>query len=76
MSKKEPKKFIPVDGKEYLVTDQCFWKVLKHPEKYNPYDKTRAPHSIQLVDQDTGTVVNLPSGSIIKIVKYNEPKAN
>lgn len=69
-----PKKFIPVQKKKYLVTDQCFFKPLKNPEQYNPYDKTRAPHSIQLVDVETGTIVNLPSGSIVEVIKYNEPK--
>lgn len=69
-----PKKLIPIPKKQYLVTDQCFFKPLKHPELYNPYDKNRAPHSIQLVDQETGTIVNLPSGSIIEVIKYNEPK--
>jgi hypothetical protein len=71
-----PKKFIPVKKMRYLVTDQCFFKPLEKPELYNPYDKTRAPHSIQLVDVETGTIVNLPSGSIIEVIKYNEPKHN
>jgi len=59
--------------KQYLVTDQCFYQTLKNPEKYNPYDKTRAPHSIQLVDQQTGTIVALPSGSIIEVISYAKP---
>lgn len=65
------KKFIPIKDKEYIITDQCFWQGLTEEEKkqYNPYDKKRAPHGVQLVDPDTGTIVNLLSGSIIKIVK-------
>ena len=65
-----PDKFKPLPEKHYLVTDQCFW--MEHPpENYNPLDPKRTPHSIQLVDMETGTVVNLLSGSIIKVI---EPK--
>jgi len=67
----ERDKFDPIDGKDYLVTDSCGWEELKPEEKkkYNPYDGSRSPHAMQLVDQETGTVVHLNSGSIIKIVK-------
>jgi len=58
----------PRKDKEYLVTDSCFWEE-NPPEEYNPYDKKRAPHSLQIVDIQTGTVVQLNSGSTIKIVK-------
>lgn len=63
-------KFKPRKGKRYIVTDQCFWQQLTDEERkaYNPYDKKRAPHGIQLVDAETGTVVNLLSGSIVEIV--------
>lgn len=69
MTKKN--KFNPIDGKEYILTDQCYWKQMTDVEReaYNPYDKDRAPHGIQLVDRETGTVVNLLSGSIVKIIK-------
>jgi hypothetical protein len=65
----EPTK--PLEDKEYLVTDSCFWETLTAEEKakYNPHDLSRAPHFINLVDINTGTVVNLRSGSIIKITK-------
>lgn len=69
-------KFTPLPNKTYLVTDQCFWNSLteEEKEKYNPYDKTRAPHSVQLVDCETGTIVNLPSGSFIQII--NPPSSD
>jgi hypothetical protein len=58
---------------EYLVTDQCFWQQMtpKEQQEYNPYDPKRAPHAITLVDPKNGTLINLPSGSIIKVVKVN-----
>ena len=64
-------KFQPVKGREYIVTDQCFWEKLGEKERkmYNPYEKDRAPHSIQLVCAETGTIVNLTSGSRVIIVK-------
>lgn len=64
-------KFVPDAGREYIVTDQCFWENLSEAErkKYNPYDLKRAPHSIQLVCPETGTMVNLQSGSIITVIK-------
>ena len=67
-------KFTPVEGREYIVTDQCFWEQLsdKERQKYNPYDKKRLPHSVQLICVETGTVVNLLSGSTVKIVKAKE----
>jgi len=67
-------KFKPVAEKEYVVTDQCGWERLTEDEQceYNPYDKSRKPHAIQLVDVDTGTVVELESGSIVRIVKARE----
>lgn len=72
------KRFKPSPEKEYIITDQCFWQKLspKESKEYNPYDNKRAPHSVQLVDPDTGTIVNLPSGSIIKVIKYNGPKTD
>lgn len=67
-------KFLPIAEKEYLVTDQCFYEELTDEEKktYNPYDTKRAPHSMQIVDTETGTVVHLAAGSIIKIIKARE----
>ena len=62
------KKLIPVKEKEYIVTDQCMWEVDTHVD-YNPYDDTRKPHVMQCVDPVSGTIVNLKSGSIIKIIK-------
>lgn len=64
-------KFTPIDGHEYLVTDQCLY-MQDPPEGYNPQDPQRAPHIVQLVDIDTGTIVNLKSGSIIKIIDAKE----
>lgn len=63
-------KYTPKKNKEYIVTDQCFWKQLGEEEqkKYNPYSKDRHPHTIQLVDPETGTVVDLPSGSRVIVV--------
>lgn len=73
MSKKKKNKFDPVNEKEYIVTDQCFWQPLTDEEReaYNPYDKNRLPHGITLVDPETGTTVNLLSGSRIKVIKAN-----
>ncbi len=65
------KTFKPVREKEYLVTDQCLYQE-NPPLEYNPSDPNRSPHVIQLVDVKTGTIVNLKSGSLIKII---EPKA-
>lgn len=67
-------KFEPIKEKEYMVTDECFWKKLskEEMETYNPYDKNRLPHGVGLIDVETGTMVNLLSGSIIKIVKSRE----
>lgn len=64
-------KFTPIENREYIVTDQCFWENLSPEErmKYNPYDTKRAPHSISLVDAETGTIVNLESGSRVRIVR-------
>ena len=69
-------KFTPRNDKEYIVTDQCFWEPMSDEERnaYNPYDPKRAPHSLQLVCIKTGTIVNLPSGSIIKIIKLGDEK--
>lgn len=67
------KKFIPKKDHEYLVTDQCFWQS-EELDDYNPLHPERYPHTMQLVDRDSGTIVNLPSGSIIKIVKIKHPK--
>jgi hypothetical protein len=60
-------KWVPRVEREYIVTDSCYWETTP-PEDYNPHDTKRAPHSIQLVDQASGTIVNLPSGSVIKVV--------
>ncbi len=64
-------KFTPVVDRDYLVTDHCGWEELTEDEKqkYNPYDGSRSPHAVQLIDQETGTVVHLLSGSIVRIVK-------
>jgi hypothetical protein len=65
------KTFKPVCDKQYLVTDQCLFQT-KPPLEYNPLDPERSPHVVQLVDIKTGTIENLKSGSIIKII---QPKA-
>jgi hypothetical protein len=66
-------KFDPVPDKEYILTDSCYFQT-NPTSNYNPYDKTRSPHGVQLVDIKTGTVVNLLSGSIIKVIKSNNKK--
>lgn len=66
MAKPEDK-FKPVEQREYLVTDQCLYEQ-EPPKEYNPNDPKRAPHVIQLVETETGTIVNLKSGSIVRIV--------
>lgn len=68
MIKKIFDKFKPLPEKEYIITDECYWE-MNPPKNYNPYDKTRKPHAVSLVDPETGTVVRLKSGSIIKVVK-------
>lgn len=65
------KKWEPQLDREYIITDSCFWET-NPPEDYNPHDSERAPHTVQLVDKSNGTVVNLPSGSTIKIVSTNK----
>lgn len=65
------KKFIPKKDAEYIVTDSCFWNE-EAPDDYNPLDETRFPHYMQLVDKKSGTMVNLPSGSVVKVVKVKE----
>jgi hypothetical protein len=70
-TKNYEKKFIPKNNGEYLVTDQCFWQS-EDLEEYNPLHPERTPHTMQLVDIKSGTIVNLPSGSIVKIVKINK----
>ena len=67
------KKWIPNKDTDYLVTDSCFWDT-HPPEDYNEHDEDRAPHSVQLVDVNSGTIVNLPSGSIIRIVEVEGNK--
>ena len=62
------KKLIPSKEKEYIVTDQCMWE-MEVADGYNPYDDKRKPHVMQCVDPVSGTIVNLKSGSIIKVVK-------
>lgn len=57
--------------KEFIVTDQSWFEEHKIKD-YNPYDKTRKPHAVTLVDPDTGTIVLLYSGSRIKIVNARE----
>ena len=64
-------KYEPVNNKEYILTDSCYFATNPTSE-YNPYDKKRTPHGVQLVDVKTGTVVNLLSGSIIKVIKNNK----
>lgn len=61
------KKFQPKNDAVYIVTDSCFWKD-NPPENYNFSDPDRKPHAIELVDPRTGTVVYLPSGSLISVV--------
>ena len=46
--------------RKYILTDSCFF----HNNK-----KSRSKHWIELVDIETGEVLNLKSGSIVQIVK-------
>lgn len=64
-------KLRPIKDKKYLLTDQCFWEA-NPPENYNPLDPKRKPHAITLVDIETGSVVMLQSGSIVKVVETKE----
>lgn len=57
----------PQLDREYIITDFCFWAE-NAPEDYNIFDKDRKPHAVSLVDKETGTMVMLQSGSVIKIV--------
>lgn len=61
----------PLVEREYIVTDHCYFVEIPR-EDYNPYDKKRSPHAIQLVDKETGTVVMLESGSVIKVVHNHD----
>ncbi len=65
------KSFVPLKEKEYIVTDQCMWQEMTPEEQkaYNPYDTKRAPHTLEIVDKETGTVAYLASGSVIKVIK-------
>ncbi len=58
------------------MTDQCLYQQ-EPPADYNPLDPSRARHIVQLVDINSGTIVNLMSGSIVRIVeaKKDKPKA-
>jgi hypothetical protein len=57
-------------NRRWLVTDHCFYE--KPAKGYNEHDKKRGPHMVQVVDLDSGTVVELTSGSIVKIVKLRK----
>jgi len=63
-------KFQPQESKTYLLTDSCFWSQTT-PEDYNYSDPSRKPHTVQLVDVETGTIVHLTCGSLVKIIKAN-----
>ena len=55
-------------NKAYVLTDQCFWNT--NPSKdYNPLDPNRKPHSVTIVDVETGSIAMLKSGSIIKVLE-------
>lgn len=47
-------------AKKYILTDSCFYFESK---------KKRNPHTIEVVDMETGGVKKLRSGSIIRIVR-------
>lgn len=64
-----------MEEKEYILTDQCFFKEYENEidqKGYNPYDSSRTPHTTVVCDPDNGTLVHIPCGSIIKIVKMRE----
>lgn len=50
-----------IQDRKFLLTDYCIW------EK-NKKDCSNSPHSIQVVDTETGQTRYIPSGSIIKFV--------
>lgn len=52
--------------RKYIVTDDCSFEKLKN---YPNKNKKRNPHFVTLVDIETGTVIELKSGSIINIVR-------
>lgn len=64
-------KYQPVEEREYIVTDTCMYDP-DAGDEYNPLDTERAPHILQCVDRESGTVVHLKSGSVIKVIKANE----
>lgn len=59
--------------KEYILTDQCFFYNMSEKERkeYNG-DPGRTPHAVTIVDVNTGTIKQLESGSIIKIIKEHK----
>lgn len=47
--------------KKYILTDSCFF--------YEKKGERRVPHTIEVVDLYTGSVKQLKSGTVIKVVK-------
>jgi hypothetical protein len=69
-------KFNPVAGRRYFVSDQRLYEQ-EPPANYNPLDPYRTRHIVQLIDIDSGTILNLMSGSIVEIVKAKkDPNEN
>ena len=55
-----------MENRKYIITDDCaFLKEKDYPNK----NKKRNPHFITIVDIENWTVIELKSGSIIKIIK-------
>ena len=48
----------------YIVTDSCFY--------YEKKGEQRVPHTIEVVNLETGSVKKLKSGSIIRIIKQKK----
>ncbi len=57
-----------LEGREFMLTDQCWFQEENNDKDYNPDDR-RKPHMTAAIDLETGTVRMVKSGSIIRIVK-------
>lgn len=51
----------PVYDKTFIITDQCMWEM-------NKQNRKSAPHAVGVVDEETGQLRYIKSGSRIKFV--------
>lgn len=59
--KKQTKKIDDIYDRVFIVTDQCMWEMNKQNNK-------SAPHAVGVVDEQTGQLRYIKSGSKIKFV--------